>query len=101
MSGNGFVIIAVFIEAVILVAMRAIPTIAVAVRDDRVFITKPTVDPNGESRPQQSAAKDESGHAACANGSGGKVLLHQTRARLVRGGVLLMFFVNSEPNKYL
>lgn len=81
LRGNGFVIIAVFVEAVVLFAVRAVPTVSVAIRHDRVFVAEPTVDSDREARAQQ--AGEEGGRRHAPEQRRRKVLSHTPWAKIV------------------
>ena len=77
LSGNGFVVIPVSVESVVLVAVRTVPTIPVAVGHDRVFVAEPTIDADREARPQKSTAESHYADPAGADDGGGDVLGHR------------------------
>ena len=76
LSGNGFVVVPVLVESVVLVAVRTVPTIPVAVRDDRVFVAEPTINADREARPQKPTAESHDADPAGADDGGGDVLGH-------------------------
>ena len=76
LSGNRFVIIALLVESVILIAIGAIPAVSVAVRDDRVLVAEPAIDSDRESRSEEAAEKGGGRDAASPDQRRRQIKIH-------------------------